>query len=264
MKIIVMDDERLQLDTILDYIAELYPDDEVRGFTGVSGVLDYARENTADVAILDISMPGNINGISLGEMLRQKNKRIKLLYCTGHADYAVDAFRMHANGYLQKPIRKEELAAELQYVLQMPVYGNINKPYIHTFGNFDVFVDDCPVTFKRSKSKEILAYLADREGSWVSNRELAAVLWEENGSDQALSKYITVLVRSLILDLEHAGAGHIVERKRGNLRLVTGEVECDYYDYLKGDSQAASRFHNEYMNQYSWAENTLASLLPPL
>ncbi|MCD8109669.1 MAG: response regulator [Clostridiales bacterium] len=263
MKIIVMDDEQLQLDTILDYIGELYPDDEVRGFTGVSGVLDYTRENTADVAILDINMPGNINGINLGEILRQKNKRIKLLYCTGHADYAIDAFRLHANGYLQKPIRKEEFARELQYALQMPVFDNAHKPYIHTFGNFDVFVDNRPVMFKRSKSKEILAYLVDREGSWVSNRELAVVLWEESGTDQALFKYITVLARGIIVDLERVGAGHIVERKRGNLRLVAGEVKCDYYDYLKGDSQAISCFHHEYMNQYSWAENTLASLLSP-
>lgn len=262
MKMIVMDDEQLQLDTILEYIGELYPDDEVRGFTSVTDVLHDAQKDMADVAILDINMPGNINGINLGEMLRQKNKRIKLLYCTGYTDYAMDAFRMHANGYLQKPVRKEALARELQYALQMPVFGNVHKPYIHTFGNFDVFVDNRPVAFRRSKSKEILAYLVDREGSWVSNRELAVVLWEENGTDQALSKYITVLVRGITVDLERVGAGHIVERKRGNLRLVVGEVECDYYDYLKGDSQAISRFHYEYMNQYSWAENTLASLLP--
>ncbi len=261
MRIIAVDDEALQLETVVEYVAELYPAAEVVGFDKVSNVLEYAEAETIDLAILDISMPGNINGINLGEMLRQKNKRIKLLYCTGYSDFAIDAFRMHANGYLQKPVLKEDLKRELDYILQMPVFDGADKPYIHTFGNFDVFVNDRPVIFKRNKSKEILAYLTDRKGTWVTNRELAAVLWEETGMDITVSKYITTLARNMIIDLENADISHIIERKRGKIRLLVNEINCDYYDYLKGDEQACMQFCNEYMNQYSWAESTLAALL---
>ncbi len=261
MKIIAVDDEKLQLETIVEYVTELYPTDDIVGFDKVSEVLEYARTEEIDLAILDITMPGNINGINLGEILRQKNKRMKLVYCTGYSDYAIDAFKMHANGYLQKPIRKDDLKHELEYVLQMPVYRDTNKPYIHTFGNFDIFVKNRPIVFKRNKSKEILAYLTDRKGTWITNRELSAVLWEEPEDDAALSKYITTLVKSMIDDLENADIVHIVERKRGKIRLLINEVNCDYYDYLKGDEQAAANFRSEYMSQYSWAENTLASLI---
>ncbi len=261
MKVIAVDDELLQLETIIEYVSELYPDAAVSGFTKVSDVLKHIETETADLAILDISMPGNINGINLGELLRQKNKRIKLLYCTGYSDYAVDAFKIHANGYLQKPIRKEELKNEIQYIMQMPVFGDEDKPYIHTFGNFDIFVDNTPVAFKRRKSKEILAYLTDREGGWVTNQELIVILWEEAGSSRNFSKYITTLVNDMAAALECVGIGHIVERQRGRVRLLKNAVTCDYYEYLNGDAKAKAKCPQEYMSQYSWGEVTLAYIM---
>ncbi len=260
MRIIAVDDEAPQLETIMEYLTELYPNAEIKGFTKVSEVLNYMERETADIALLDISMPGNINGINLGEILRRKNKRIKLLYCTGFSDYAMDAFKMHANGYLQKPIQKEDLRHEMEYAIQMPVFGSSEKPYIHTFGNFDVFVNNRPITFKRSKSKETLAYLVDREGAWVSNRELIAVLWDESGSNAAFSKYITTVVNEMVAALDSVNIGHIVERQRGKVRLLKNEVVCDYFDYLNGDEQVRLKFHNEYMSQYSWGESTLGTL----
>ncbi len=261
MKIIVADDEPLQLETILEYVSEIYPTAELEGFTKVSDVLKYMETNRADVAILDIQMPGNINGIQLGELLRQNNQEIKLLYCTSYSDYAINAFSIHANGYLCKPVQKEVLKKELQYVLQMPAFGNEEKPYIHTFGNFDIFVDNRPVVFRRSKSKEILAYLVDREGAWVTNQELIVVLWAESDADLTLSKYVTTLVNDMMLALSGAGAAHIVERQRGKLRVLTKAVECDYYGYLSGSSGACARFTGEYMSQYSWGEETLATIM---
>lgn len=260
MKIIAIDDERLQLETILEYLSELYPDAECIGFHMVSKALEYLEQESADLAILDIDMPGSINGIDLGHILRQKNSRIKLLYCTGYTDYAMDAYRMHANGYLQKPIMKEALRRELAYIMQMPVFDMGDKPYINTFGKFDLYVKERPVSFKRSKSKEILAYLTDRRGAWVTNRELVVALWEGARSDFLLAKYISTLVKELKDDLESAGAGHIVERQRGQLRLLKQEVVCDYYAYLREEAWAKERFHNEYMAQYSWGEGTLARL----
>ncbi len=261
MKIIVVDDEILQLETIVEYVSEIYPDAEIHSFTRVSDVLKHIEIATADVAILDINMPGNINGINLGEMLRHKNHRIKLLYCTGYSRYAMDAFKIHANGYLRKPIEREQLLQELKYVLRMPVWDS-EKPYIQTFGNFDVFVGDCPILFRRKKSKEILAYLVDRKGSWVTNQELIVALWDDTGAaDNRFTKYVTTLVTLMMNDMERAGVDYIVERKRGKLRIKKNEVTCDYYEYINGSEQARASFHGEYMSQYSWGEETLANIV---
>ena len=48
---------------------------------------------------------------------------------------------------------------------------------VQCFGNFEVFVGGRPLSFKRSKSKELLAYLVDRNGATCTNGEMLAVLW---------------------------------------------------------------------------------------
>ena len=43
----------------------------------------------------------------------------------------------------------------------------------------EIFVGGRPLSFKRSKSKELLAYLVDRNGATCTNGEMLAVLWED-------------------------------------------------------------------------------------
>ena len=42
--------------------------------------------------------------------------------------------------------------------------------------------------------------------------------------------------------------------------LDTGKVDCDYYNFLKGDRSAINSYRGEYMTQYSWAEVTRSAL----
>ncbi len=261
MRIIAVDNERAQLDTVTEYLARIYPNADIKAFTEASDALEHMESEGADLAVLESCLNGEISGIRLGEMLREKNQRIKLLYCSACTDHAMDAFKLHANGYLQKPVDEEILGKELEYIMKMPVFGGGERPYIRTFGNFDVFCGERPVVFKRSKSKEVLAYLCDRHGAWVTNKDLLVILWEETGQDALLTKYIPTVVRDMELDLMAAGIGHIIERLRGKLRILVNEVECDYFDYLGGSRQAAGAFYDEYMSQYSWAEDTLAALI---
>ena len=39
------------------------------------------------------------------------------------------------------------------------------KLQVHCFGHFEVFYNDKPVIFKRKQTKELFAFLVDRQGS---------------------------------------------------------------------------------------------------
>ena len=80
-----------------------------------------------------------------------------------------------------------------------------------TFGEFDLFVDGQPVSFPRSKAKELLAYLIDRQGGGISRATAAAVLWEDSLYDQSMQKQLDVIIRSLRSTLESVGAQDIFE-----------------------------------------------------
>ena len=44
-------------------------------------------------------------------------------------------------------------------------------------------------------------------------------------------------------------------------RIRTEHVECDLYDYLEDEEKHKKLFKGVYMTNYSWAENTLGTLL---
>lgn len=66
----------------------------------------YLETNTIDVLFLDISMPST-DGFQFLESITQRN--FEVVFTTAHSDYAVEAFKKEAIGYLVKPIDPEDL-----------------------------------------------------------------------------------------------------------------------------------------------------------
>lgn len=45
--------------------------------------------------------------------------------------------------------------------------------------------------------------------------------------------------------------------------VVPALIDCDYYDWEKGEPYAVRAFHGKHMSQYQWAEETLMDILLP-
>lgn len=72
----------------------------------------WLQENTADIMLLDIQMPGT-NGLVVAKQVRQLKNPPVIIFCTAYDEYALEAFRVQALDYLLKPVRPEELTAAL-------------------------------------------------------------------------------------------------------------------------------------------------------
>lgn len=97
MKALAVDDEKFMLNA-LSAAVKFSPDiDEVTEFTSCFAALEWANQNTADVAFLDISMRG-IGRLALAEKLLELHPKMKIVFCTGHSEYAVDAFKYTFRG----------------------------------------------------------------------------------------------------------------------------------------------------------------------
>ena len=93
---------------------------------------------------------------------------------------------------------------------------------IRTFGYFDIFVDGETIPFSCKKAKELLALR------------------------KTLNAY---------------GIERVLHRVNQESRIRTEHVECDLYDYLEDEEKHKKLFKGVYMTNYSWAENTLGTLL---
>lgn len=254
MKAICVDDEPLAVEYTLKQCEQLPEIDEAKGFTDAQQALDYLRDHPADLALLDINMPG-IDGITLAARIKGMYPKMIVLFLTAYREYALDAYAVHAAGYLLKPVSLEKLAAEVGYAcgVHVPVPKHIE---VRTFGSFDVYVDGRPISFKLAKSKEILAYLVDKQGFGVSRAELCAAMWEDQLYDRRMQKRLDVYIRSLRDTLREYGAQAIVQMERGILRVAPNAFDCDAYRFYSGDSEAVNAYRGEYMSAYSWASMT--------
>ena len=93
---------------------------------------------------------------------------------------------------------------------------------------------DKPISFRLAKSKEILAYLVDKQGNGVTRPDLFAAIWEEQFYDRRMQKQLDVYIRSL----------------RDTLREYGAE------QFFSGDADTINAYRGEYMSSYSWASMT--------
>ena len=250
---IAIDDEQLMLYALVKAVKASDDIEEVAGFTNCDEALDWLEINNPDVAFLDINLRG-INGLGMAEKITALYPDCKIVFCTGYEEYAVSAFKMHASGYLLKPISAEDIQKEIDVIKgRKTERGILNAK---CFGHFDVSCNGEKLTFKRTKSKEMLAFLIDRNGADVSSNEIAAVLWED-GTKEHNRNYFHQLLFDVRQTLEKAGAEDVL-KKNGYLYSVdASKIVCDYYSYLK---TGQPEFQGEYMTQYSWADETCGLL----
>ena len=255
MRVICIDDERLLMEEIVAMCRELPGIAEVTGFVSATNALEWMEDHTVDIALLDIDMPG-MNGLQLAEKIKTISPDTRIIFITGYADYAVDAFRIKASGYLLKPVTKAALQRDIKYVASLKSPRENRHIMIKTFGAFDVFKEGKPVKFKTAKCKELLAYLVDRHGGSVTRPELSAVLWEDRMYDRRQQKQLDVYIRALRETLAEYGIPEILEMQGGVLRAVPEKFTCDAYLFFAGDVDAVNAYRGEYMSSYSWASIT--------
>ena len=253
MKILCVDDEALVLGLTVSMCRALPGSPEVVGFSRSGQALEWLEENAPEIALLDINM-ADMNGLTLAAKIKTRRPDTAIIFLTGYSEYAVDAFAMHASGYLLKPVSQKHLEAEIAHALSgRPVQKPTPHIFARTFGNFDLFVDGRPLAFARARSKELLAYLIDRQGGSVTRPQIFAAMWEDVPYDRSMQKQLDVVIRSLRTTLEEAGISEILELRQGVFRIVPEKLDCDLYRFLKGDAEAVNAFRGEYMSAYPWA-----------
>ena len=92
---------------------------DVRSFESPAGLLERLGNETPDVIISDIRMPGT-DGISLLEQIKRRRPRVPVIVMTAYSDLerAVSAFQGGAYEYISKPFDVDEVAALVRRALR--------------------------------------------------------------------------------------------------------------------------------------------------
>ena len=255
MKILAVEDEPILLRQLTNRIREIIPEAEILAFDNTDDALLILSEDAVDIAFLDIAL-GNMTGVDFAKRIKAVYPHCDIVFCTGYSDYAAQAFELGASDYLMKPVTTEKV----RHAISQLRHTNIGKEkgqglYIQCFGDFEVFYDGEPVISFTKRSKELLAYLIDKEGVVIPTSDICITVFQ--GSSDS---YLRVAKKDLKRALADIGQEDILITGWGVMGINRKKVRCDYYDYLDGNPTALNQYRGAYMTQYDWARATLARL----
>jgi len=113
IKLLIVDDEEDFLNSIAERLG--MRDFDITTASEGKTAAKLAKKEMFDVAMLDLRMPG-MDGIELLQILKKKHKFLEVIMLTGHGaiESAVEATRLGAYSYLEKPCEFEKLLEELK------------------------------------------------------------------------------------------------------------------------------------------------------
>lgn len=116
IRTLLVDDEYLALNLLEEFTGKLPELELVGKCKSPMQALEVLHAGTVDLLFLDIQMP-SISGVNL---LKSLPKAPVTIFTTAYADYAVNAFDLHAVDYLLKPFSFERFLQAVQKAKEHP------------------------------------------------------------------------------------------------------------------------------------------------
>ncbi len=238
-------------------------------FTDTGGVLAYAQRHLIDFCLLSVDIPG-MDSLALGSRLLGIQPRLHIVMLATDTHSAYDAFRIHASGYLLKPLRAQELRAQIELYLQRAhlsdsLASTPRSVSIRCFGGFRCAVAGEPVKFRTTKAEELLALLVHYQGRPRSKDILVDKLWPNLPPEKShnLFRVNCTYLRSAFSE---KGVSDLLLRVQDSYSIDTNLLDCDLYRFRQAGlsmtslsaeelETVAASYCGEFMEsqEYSWA-----------
>lgn len=112
-KVLVVDDEQPFVDTTVNRLIKR--NIEAVGVLSGEQALELMKKRLFDVVVLDIKMPGGMDGIEALREMKKIQPLAEVILLTGHAsvETSIEGMRLGAFDYLMKPVSLEDLMLKL-------------------------------------------------------------------------------------------------------------------------------------------------------
>ena len=112
-RVLVVDDEEDFLETVVNRLNKR--DIETTGVKSGEEALDLIKKKLYDVVIMDIKMPGGMDGIEALREIKKIQPLVEVILLTGHAsvETSIEGIKCGAFDYLIKPVTLEALITKM-------------------------------------------------------------------------------------------------------------------------------------------------------
>jgi DNA-binding NtrC family response regulator len=116
--VLIVDDEEDFLETLTKRLNKRQID--ATGVRSGEEALEVLKEKTFDVVILDIKMPGGMDGIETLREIKKIQPLAEVILLTGHAsvETSIEGMKLGAFDYLLKPIKLDDLLMKVAQAIE--------------------------------------------------------------------------------------------------------------------------------------------------
>jgi len=168
--------------------------------------LEVIRDRSPKAVILDLGLPGDIDGLEVCRRLRASGD-VPIIMLTARDDEIdrVLGFELGADDYVTKPFSPRELAARVKAILRRSDPRPAASPAVITVDRLEVDtarrearVDGQPVALA-TREFELLRHLAENQGIALSRRQLLDSVWgpEWVGDERTVDVHVRQLRKKL-------------------------------------------------------------------
>jgi two-component system KDP operon response regulator KdpE len=202
-----------------------YHDFDVRAVGNGEDAIREAATWRPDVILLDLGLPGALDGFGVLEALRPATRAAVIVVSVmpGEKD-KVRALDLGADDYLVKPFGTEELVARIRAVLRRQVDVSAGEPVVRA-GDLEIDLARRSITVGGRSVKltpteyELLRYLALHAGKPVTHSTLLRQVWGEYAvGDKYNTRYVVAQIRKKLGD-DPANPRYIVNEPGVGYRL---------------------------------------------
>ena len=202
-----------------------YHDFDVRAVGNGEDAIREAAAWRPDVILLDLGLPGALDGFGVLEALRPATRAAVIVVSVmpGERD-KVRALDLGADDYVVKPFGTEELVARIRAVLRRQVDVSAGEPVVRA-GDLEIDLARRSVTVGGRAVKltpteyELLRYLALHAGKPVTHSTLLRQVWGEYAvGDKYNTRYVVAQIRKKLGD-DPANPRYIVNEPGVGYRL---------------------------------------------
>ena len=215
MKILVVEDHKTVLDTIVAILSEDY---EVDSTTQGDEGLFLAQQNIYDCIVLDVMLP-EINGFDIVKQLRDDQNKTPVLFLTAKdsLEDRVHGLILGADDYLVKPFQAAELTARVHALLRRS--GSLTNEKTVKFLGIELIGKENPISVNgeevklTSKQYELMEYLIHNNGKILTREQIFDRIWGYD-SDTTIG-IVEVYVHQLRKKFEQFGYDQCIKTVRG-------------------------------------------------
>lgn len=115
LRLMLVDDEQVVLDLLQEKMAVLPYVKIVAAVTTAAEAMGFLRDNQVDVVLLDIDLD-IITGFDVARYINAHAKETKIVFLTGHGEYALEGYDYHPEDFLVKPVSFQRLEQTLHRI----------------------------------------------------------------------------------------------------------------------------------------------------